>query len=102
MGVPRGTTPTFTLTFPETVDLTEADKVYVTFAFNGNVITKTGEDLSVKEHEIGVYLTQKETFTFGVGNVRIQANWTMRNGNRTASEIKEYEITEQLLQRVIV
>lgn len=39
MSIPRGTTPTFALTFEdEELDLTQAENVYVTFSY----ITKTG------------------------------------------------------------
>lgn len=101
MAVVRGTTPTFTLTFPaESVDLTEADEVYVTFTSGANIVTKSGNDLDVSAHEIGVYLSQTDTFKFSVGNVDIQANW-MINGNRIASEVKPYEITRQLLNEVL-
>jgi len=101
MAIVRGTTPTFTLTFPDTVDLTEADNVYVTFTSGDIVMTKTGTDLDVTAHEISVYLTQEETFSFGIGNIEIQANWTVNNGNRIASEIKNYAISRQLLNEVI-
>lgn len=36
----QGTTPTFTLTVPETVDLTTAHNVYVTFAQGHKKLTK--------------------------------------------------------------
>ena len=48
MGVPQYTTPTFTLNFTEqSLDLTQARNVYVTFKSEGTLITKTGEDLTV-------------------------------------------------------
>lgn len=101
MAVVRCTTPTFTLTFPETVDLTEADNVYVTFTSGSNILTKTGNALDVSAHEVSVYLTQAETFSFDTGVVEIQVNWTVNNGNRIASEIKKYSITKQLLNEVL-
>lgn len=100
MAVVRGTTPTFTLTFPETVDLTEADNVYVTFTSGSNILTKTGNALDVSAHEVSVYLTQAETFGFDTGVVEIQVNWTL-SGNRLASEIKKYSISKQLLNEVL-
>ena len=100
MAVVRGTTPTFTLTFPDTVDLTAANKVYVTFTSGNSIITKTDEDLEITEHEIAVYLTQEETLSFATGTVEIQVNW-MVGENRIASEIKNYSISRQLLNQVI-
>lgn len=101
MSVTIGTTPTFTLTFSGTIDLTEAQNVYVTFVSGATRITKTGEDLTVQAKSIGVYLTQKETLSFSIGDVEIQANWTMANGSRAASEIAKYPITKQLLKKVL-
>lgn len=100
MGVPRGTTPTFTLTFPETVDLTQAHSVHVTFASEKSIITKTGDDIEVSAQEINVYLTQCETFALEEGSVKVQVNWMVGN-DRVSSVIKTVKITKQLLERVI-
>ena len=101
MGVPQYTTPVFTLTFPQiTFDLREVARVYVTFSASGCVLTKTGEALTLGEKTITVNLTQEETAKL-YGNVRIQANWTDQEGNRTASEIVTQEVTENLLKAVI-
>ncbi|MBQ3870990.1 MAG: hypothetical protein II777_10615 [Clostridia bacterium] len=102
MGVPRGTTPTFTLTFnDEALDLTTATGVYVTFNDNGNIITKTGDAMTVGAKQIEVYLTQKETLSFSVGAVEVQANWTYSDGKRAASKVATVNITKQLLDEVI-
>lgn len=49
----RGTTPTFTMTLPEEIDLSNADNVYVTFSGKDSVLlTKGTEDLQIKrQHE---------------------------------------------------
>lgn len=60
MSIPRGVTPTFTLTFTDNIDLTQAEHVYVTFV-GGKAITKSDDDLTVAERQIDVYLTQEET-----------------------------------------
>ena len=102
MSVPQFTTPTFTLTFTDQgLDLTQAQNVYVTFRSGCNVITKSGEALTVGEKTIGVYLDQNDTGKFKVGTLDIQANWTTGEGGRAASEVVHYAITEQLLKRVI-
>ena len=102
MSVPRLTTPTFTLTFPESalIDLTAADDVFVTFAYGGEILTKTGVALTVEAKSVSVYLTQEETMSFPVGNVQIQVNW-VDSGNRFASEIVTYPISENLMSRVV-
>ena len=102
MGVPRFTTPTFTLTFSEqALDLTQAVDVFVTFKQADKVLTVTGEDLTVQAKSIGVSFTQEESAQFYVGDVEIQANWVMGDGQRAASEVVLYQFTDQLLQRVI-
>ena len=102
MGVPQFTTPTFMLTFTEeALDLTQAYNVYVTFQSGNYKLTKTGEDLVIGEKTIGVHLTQQETGNFTVGNISIQANWTTQMGDRSASEVSKYKVTEQLLRSVV-
>lgn len=101
MGVPRYTTPVFTLTFKEKdLDLTQADDVFVTFRQAGKEMTVTGEDLTVGEKTIAVSFSQEESAAFCVGDVEIQANWVIA-GKRAASEIEKYQFTDQLLKQVI-
>ena len=102
--IPIGTTPTFTLTFAdENLDLTSAQNVYVTFHSHhqSSSLTKTGEDLTVEEKSIAVYLTQEETLSFYEGDVEIQANWTSSTGGRCASDIVSYTFSKQLLKEVL-
>lgn len=97
----RYTTPTVTLTLPNEVDLTTADNVYVTFAKQDGVITKTGEDLTVSAHQVEVALTQRETATFKGARVAIQVNWTYSGGQRACSNIAFAEVGENLLDKVV-
>lgn len=99
MAIPRGVTPTFTLTF-EDVDLTLASHVYVTFR-GGTVIEKSDADLEITSTSISVYLTQAETLSLAKGAVSIQANWTYADGSRAASEIVNYRFGDNLLNRVV-
>ena len=102
MGIARATTPTFTLTFTdEALDLTTASNVYVTFEQDQVNFTKKGEDLVVAEKQIDVFLEQEETLRFKVGVVDLQANWTMANGRRASSDVKQVQITKQLLRQVV-
>lgn len=98
----QGTTPTFVLTLPETVDLTEARNVYVTFRQGSqNALTKTGDDLIVYAHEVDVYMTQKDTLQFRDGIVLVQMNWTFSGGQRAATNIVELNWDENLLKKVV-
>ena len=101
MSFGRYTTPTITLTFTEqSLDLTAAANVYVTFSSNGNTLTKTGEDLQVAEKSIGVWLKQAETGRFRE-NVEVQANWTGNGGTRYQSDIQTIPVDRNLLERVV-
>lgn len=101
MGVPRYTTPVFTLTFTEKdLDLTQAEEVFVTFRQACKLMTVTGEDLTVGEKTIAVSFTQEETAEFCEGDVEIQANWVIA-GKRAASEKVTYQFTDNLLKQVI-
>lgn len=103
MGVARATTPTFTLTFTEEgLDLTTASNVYVTFEQKDVNFTKQGADLDIEEKAIDVFLSQEETLQFQIGMVDVQANWTMANGRRASSDVKQVEISKQLLRQVVV
>lgn len=99
---PRGTTPTLTLTFrDETLDLTAANHVYVTFDGGGRTLTKVDSELSVSARQIGVFLTQEESLGFIEGQSKVQANWTYSDGRRGGSKPKPIEVGEQLLGRVL-
>ena len=103
MGVARATTPTFTLTFTEEgLDLTTASNVYVTFEQKDVNFTKQGADLDIEEKAIDVFLSQEETLQFQIGMVDVQVNWTMVNGRRASSDVKQVEISKQLLRQVVV
>ena len=101
----RGITPTFTFTLPETVDLTDATNVYVTFADrNGRTVArKTGEELNIDDNVVEVYLSQEETLAFP-SMVYIQINWTYSEGNkvkRACTEIVSTPFTANLEPRVL-
>lgn len=102
MSVARGTTPTYILTFEEeSLDLTAANNVYVTFRKGTKVLTKTGNDIEVLPKRIEVYLNQKETLMFSQGEVKVQVNWTLAGGRRAASVVAAVDLSEQLLEKVV-
>ena len=110
----RGTTPTFTCTIKDdSVDLTQAYKVYVTIkqevrrAVNRTVsITKTGEDLEVGEKTVSFWLTQEESLKLQLNApAKMQINWIYHSFDgttrRASTKLKEVVIDEQLLERVL-
>lgn len=97
----QGTTPTFKLTLPESVDLTEATNVYLTLLAGAQSIRKTGEELSFTAHEVNVYLSQAETVPLRVGSGSIQLNWTYPDGSRACSNIATVPIKYNLEQEVL-
>lgn len=102
MGVPRGTTPTFTLTLDdEDLDLTTAQTVIVSFSNREVCLEKQGSDITVRQNEIDVFLSQEETLAFLEQRVDIQVNWILAGGIRCASTITSYTFGRQLLDRVV-
>lgn len=108
MSAPRGTTPTFTLSFTEpSLDLTSAAHVYVTFRNNTNTVTKQDTDLTIAEKSVTVTLSQAETLAFlvdsfvGSSTCDIQVNWTDISGGRAASEVVKYTFDKQILDEVV-
>lgn len=105
----RGTTPTFTFTIrSETVNLGEAENVYVTIRQGANEITKTGEEISYELRTVNVYLSQEESLKLKENTpAEIQINWTYLDPTdnttvrRAATKVKSIQIDRQLLKRVI-
>lgn len=105
----RGTTPTFVLTIQsQTLDLTQANNVYVTIAQGAKLIEKSGNDLEVGTKTVSVWLDQEESLKLNEGtNAEIQVNWTYLDPldnetvRRAATKVKSIQISKQLLKRVI-
>lgn len=101
----KGTTPTFTFTLPDTVDLDLTTNVYVTFANTDgdDFLRKTGQDLTIQDNTVKVYLTQEETLAFP-DNALVQLNWTYQEGGKTkraCSQIKRLKMQDNLEQEVL-
>ena len=103
MAIIQGITPTFTFSIPSDcgIDLTECENVYVTFRQGNTLLTKTGSDIVVSETDVDVFLSQSETLAFGVGNVRVQMNWTYADGSRGASKQGNINWDANLLKEVL-
>ena len=102
----RGTTPTYTFTMPQGVDLTHASKVYVTFAQLDDtlIITKSDEDLVITSSKVEVYLTQEETLSFPNGQIQVQLNWLYEEGGKTkraCSQKMQIIAQKNLLDKVL-
>lgn len=101
------TTPEFTFVIKDDgADLTDAENIYVTFKQNHSQLTKTGEDLTIVDRKtIQASLSQEESMYFVPGPVSIQINWTFLDENnklqRVSTGIKQVQITQNLLPRVI-
>ena len=101
----RYTTPTLPMTVP--VDLTGAE-IHVTIKQGARKIQKTGADVvSVYDSESGktelsVSLTQEETGAFlAEKKAYVQVNWILENGIRDATNIKQIDVSENLIAEVI-
>lgn len=81
----RGTTPTYTFTFPDEVDISQANEIYVTFSnlWSKEILTKSGNDLNVVDNSVEVFLDQEETLSFPNGQVKAQLNWLYDDGGVT-------------------
>lgn len=94
----RGTTPTLTLTVGDSsIDLSTADAVYVTVTRGGEIVTKTGADVSVTGNVVECWLTEEESLKLSDGPANIQVNWTFDGDKRAATKVASINIGKQLL-----
>ena len=97
----QATTPTFILTLPDTVDLSQAANIYFSLRQKNVNIEKSNDDLTVDGQTVSVYLSQAETLQLVSGAAQIQLNWTYANGSRACSNIVSVQVTENLLKEVV-
>jgi len=102
----KGTTPTYILTLPKDINLQQATNVYVTFAKTNYtvVLTKTGDDLTITNNTISVFLSQEETMKFQTDSILLQVNWTYDDGGiakRACTEIVSVPVKRNLLNEVV-
>lgn len=104
----RGTTPALTLTIPNSgsLDLTQAEAVYVTLRKRERTITLTGDALIVEPHAVTFRLSQEDSLDLSTGEVEVQLNWTYRDAAdgtlcRAATQKAAIRIGDQLLTEVI-
>lgn len=95
------TTPTFILTLPNTVDLSEAQNLYFSLVQGKTEIIKTGSDLVIDGQTVSVYLSQEETARFSNLKASLQLNWVYPNGARACSTIVSVDVGNNLLKEVV-
>ena len=95
----QATTPTFILTLPDTVNLTEANTIYFSLTQGATNIKKivTADSPNV----VSVYLTQAETLPLSRGIAKIQLNWVYSDGSRACTNIVDVNVAPNLLRAVI-
>ena len=100
----KGTTPTLTLTFDESIDFSEAAHIVVTFAtdYHKVIMEKNETEITVNAHSLKIDFTQKETLAICTGKMLIQVNVLYEDGNRVSSEIKEIDWENNLKNEVMV
>lgn len=96
------TTPTFILTLPNDVDLSQASNVFFTLTQGKTEINKSGDSLVIDGQTVSVYMTQEETGRFVNGKASLQLNWTYGNGARACSNIVSVDVGRNLLDEVVV
>lgn len=108
----KGTTPTITFALPRYIDLSIAEKMYVTFSdtYDKRLFTKVetpqeNEALHLIEGNIvTVDLTQEETFLFPLEGAKAQLNWIYDSDGvtkRGASDHIQIKVENNLLKEVI-
>lgn len=102
----KGTTPTISLTFPDTVDLTLATQIAVTFSDyrNNTILEKVGSELTISAQQIDIDLSQEETLAMPK-DVLIQVNFLYMDGTvsrRCASTIQGLRFEKNLKAEVMI
>lgn len=97
----QATTPTFVLTLPQAVDLSQASSVVFVLSQENTIIEKKDAALTIEGQTVSVYLTQSETLKLHAGSAKLQLNWVYADGSRAATDIKSIRVTENLLKKVI-
>lgn len=98
----QGTTPTFTLTLPETIDLSEAEHVIFTIEQLGHAVSKNENEMTINAHEVAISLGQEDTLYFDDAfEAMIQLNWTYEDGTRAATKVKTIKVDKNLYKGVI-
>lgn len=98
----QGTTPTFTFTLSDSIDLSTMDSVALTFCKPNyvEVLTKQDSDLTINNNSVSVFLDQDETLELPRGKTLVQLNWTYTEDQKTkrdCSDILTISVRRNLL-----
>lgn len=96
----RGTTPTLKIRITG-VDWEELENIYITVRQENTEVTKTGDQLEVKDGVIYALLTQEDTLKFRQSCVWVQMRATTKDGLAVASNIRMVEMKDILKDGVI-
>lgn len=95
----KGTTPTFIFTFSD-FDPTTAEQIIVTFS-NGLEIMSGSENMEVTTNRISLWLDQSQTLAMPNGNVNVQINFLLADGNRVATNVQTLVWSKNLHNEVM-
>ena len=99
----RFTTPTQVLLVDEPTLID--DQLYVTYKQANKILTFGPDNIVVESTDTGIKiyieLAQLQTGGFTVGLVQVQVNGIDQNGIRRATNIATFEMTDNLLRKVI-
>jgi hypothetical protein len=95
----KGTTPTFIFTFSD-FDPTTAEQIIVTFS-NGLEIMSGNENMEVTTNRISLWLDQSQTLAMPNGNVNVQINFLLADGNRVATNVQTLVWSKNLHNEVM-
>lgn len=95
----KGTTPTFIFTFSD-FDPTTAEQIIVTFS-NGLEIMSGNETMEVTTNRISLWLDQTQTLAMPNGNVNVQINFLLADGNRVATNVQTLVWSKNLHNEVM-
>ena len=98
----RGTSPTIVLKLIG-MDLDRIETAYVTFKQGRRGITKitTGDDVTITEEGLEVFLSQEDTLEFKPGEVQIQVRGMTTDNVAFATDIVTREMNDILQEGVI-
>ena len=98
----QATTPTFILTLPQDLDLSDMVNMYFTLKQNSVEITKTGGDVYLDGNIVYVFMSQEDTVKIFKGSCIIQLNWTYPGGLRGCTKEKVVPVEDNLLKKVVL
>ena len=103
----RATTPTLTLTVGDgSINLEEADNVYVALKQTGVTVELSGEELEISGNTVSCFLSQEKSLQLSDNALaKIQVNWTYQDASgeikRAATLVRTINIGEQLIPRIL-